>query len=164
MARPRSGRRRKGGSGPQAGLQVHEVNEALQIRVHLLEERLGLFPRHGLFSEDSRFRGVAIPPRDTALPESMGRLFGEELAWLERMGSPAERCHHLQTQGYDLYCLGFFTYDGYKALVVVEQEGEVLAAWKEEEAAAERSPQTVLSNGDEQRLLTLFDQVLGGAA
>jgi hypothetical protein len=84
-----------------------------------------------------------VPPLTAAAPAEWRHLFPQELAELTRLGKSGERCHAAQAVGCRVLCLPFFNFDGFNALLALEQEGRVVAAWQDSEAFQEASPRMV---------------------
>jgi hypothetical protein len=123
--------------------QTHVVGSALRTLLQHVEARIGLYPRPDAFDKDNRFQGAVLLPPNVAIPLEFGNLFPEELAELQRLGKAVDRCHTGQMEGSRIYCLPYFSFDGFNALLALEQDGRVAAAWKDCEAFQGFSPQAI---------------------
>lgn len=163
MARSRSSR---GKGAPAAGgrgaFTSYPVGRPLQARLISLEKRIGLFSEEQSFAADSRFNHPVILPAAEPIPGTMAVIFSEDLAALARLREPPATCHCTDVGSYRVYCLSYFHYDGFKALMYVEREGRFVAAWKEEEVLRPDSPHTLLAGVDERQIETFLQQVQSG--
>ncbi len=105
--------------------------------------------------------GRPLQARLISLENRIG-LFSEDLAALARLRKPPTTCHCTEVDSYRVYCLSYFHYDGFKALMYVEREGRFVAAWKEEEVLRPDSPHTLLAGVDERQIETFLQQVQSG--
>ncbi len=142
MARPRPAKR-KSLSGGGLPWQTHDVGAALRTLLQHVEVRIGLLPRANAFDNGNRFQGAILLPANTVTPPDLGSLFPEELAELQRLGKSVERCHVRELERCRVLCLPYFSFDGFNALLAVEQDGRIVAAWKDAEAFQGVSPQTL---------------------
>jgi hypothetical protein len=126
-----------------ASWETHTVGSALRTLLQHVEARIGLYPRPDAFDKDNRFQGAVLLPANVATPMEFGNLFPEELAELLRLGKTVTRCHVGRMDGSRVYCLPYFSFDGFNALLALEQEGRVVAVWKDSEAFQGFSPQAI---------------------
>ena len=79
---------------------------------------------------------------------------------LDRIGKPIDRCHMLELPPFKLYCLPYYFFDGFNALLYLEHEGDYGAAWKEQESDDERSPLQVLTPGSLVQFQKMLQEML----
>lgn len=126
-----------------AAPNVFDVTARLRALLNRLETRIGLFPESDGTHGHGRFHAPALLPATGAVPGGMRRIFPDELAALERIGKPADRCHSREVASLVVYCLPFYYYDGFNAVLYVERGGEFFAAWKLQEVNGESSPSEI---------------------
>lgn len=157
----RQGRRQQDGSPVERTLPV---GRPLQARLIALEKRLGVFSEEQSFAADSRFNHPVLLPAErpatgagaaggeaasegrAGVPEGMARIFAAELASLERLGKDPGICHAARVGPYTVYCRSYFHYDGFRALLYVERDGALVAAWPDEEVLHPDSPRRLVSS------------------
>ncbi|NIP73611.1 MAG: hypothetical protein GWO16_11545 [Gammaproteobacteria bacterium] len=154
MAKARTRRGPKG-----AGWTHHVVGRPLQARLIALEKHVGVFSEEQRFQADSRFNHPVILPAEAAMPDSMAKVFAEELAGLRRLGRDTKTCHHTTVGGYEVYGLTYFHYDGFKALLCVEHKSAFIAAWKEDEVLQPDSPRELIAGVDDGKLEAFLAQI-----
>jgi hypothetical protein len=159
MSRAKAPRAR--GAEPQAAARRLAVGRPLQARLIALEKQVGLFSEEQSLVADSRFHHPVIVPGDAPVPEGMQRLFGEDLAALQRLGHAGGRCHAAELGPYRVCCVSYFHYDGFRALLYVEQEGRFVAAWKEEEVLQPDSPRLLLAGVDDAQIEAFLAHIPG---
>jgi hypothetical protein len=137
------------------------VGATLRSLLQQVEIRLGLLPRPDSFERGDRFQGAALLPANRATPAELRGVFPEELAELQRLGKPVERCHAATLGSCRFYCLPYFFFDGFNALVALERDGRLVAAWKDNEAFQAISPQTLYARVDFSTLDDLLLDALG---
>lgn len=154
--------RDKPAKGRDAGFKVHRHNLSVPLResLHRLANKLGLFPESDGLEDEGRFRAPVLLSANTAVPRAMQQIFSEEFGALHRIGKPIDRCHALEFQAFTVYCLPYYYYDGFNALLYLEHKGECGAAWKEQESGDATSPQEVLTPGSLVQFQKLLRQVL----
>ena len=161
MAKGRGGKKQPVGNGgahkpPREAPGEIQVTGGLRVLLHRLETRLGLFPADGGIDGHGRFHAPELLPANEAIPEGMRKIFSEELASLARIGKEAERCHAAPLKPVNLYCLPYYYYDGFNALLYAEREGKFIVAWKEQEMDGEGSPKAIrsaVSHGELQQVI-----------
>jgi len=138
------------------------VGRPLQARLIALEKQIGLFSEEQSFAADSRFRHPVLLPAETPLPEGMARVFEPDVASLRRRGKPADTVYRAELGPYRVHCLAYFDYDGFRALLYVEQDGTFIGAWREEEVLHPNSPHTFLAGVADGEIERFLAQVAGG--
>lgn len=128
--------------------QAHVVGSALRSLLQHVEVRVGLLPRADSFDRGNRFQGAVVLPANRALPAELRGVFPEELAELQRLGKSVERCHATTLGPGRIYCLPYYFFDGFNALLALEREGTLVAAWKDSEAFQAISPQSLFARVD----------------
>ena len=123
--------------------QTHGVGPALRTLLQQLEIGIGLLPRGDAFDNGNRFQGATLLAPNVPTPPELRSLFPEELAELQRLGKSVDRCHLRELERCRVLCLPYFSFDGFNVLVGFEQDGRLIAAWKDAEAFQGFSPQTV---------------------
>ena len=123
--------------------QMHSLGASLRTLLQQVEIRIGLLPRPDGFEQANRFQGATLLPTHDPTPAELRSLFPEELAELLRLGKSVELCHKRDLGVCRVLCLPYFSFDGFNALLAVEQDGAILAAWKDMEALQGFSPQTL---------------------
>jgi hypothetical protein len=161
MSRANAPRGRGRGADPQAAARRLAVGRPLQARLIALEKQIGLFSEEQSLVVDNRFHHPVIVPAGAPVPEGMQRLFGAELAALERLGHAAGRCHAVGLGPYRVHCVSCFHYDGFRALVYVEQDGSFVVAWKDEEVLQPDSPRVLLAGVDDAQIEAFLAHVSG---
>jgi hypothetical protein len=135
--------RRPGG----AGIETHAVGSSLRARLHQVEVGIGMLAEPDAVGAGDRFRGAKLLPADSAVPAAFRALFPDDLGELGRLGKSATRCHAAALGAYRVFCLPYFTFDGFNALLAVEEGGEFLAAWKDLEAHQALYPREIHVRG-----------------
>jgi hypothetical protein len=158
---PSSGSSTRGGK-PDPGKEIR-LSGALRAMLHRLEDKLGLFPADSGSEGHGRFHAPVLLPSNKDVPEAMRALFEPEFAALERLGKAVVQCHARSLKPLILYCLPYYYYDGFTALLYAEQDGQVLAAWKEQEVEGEGSPATVRSSVQPREFQASIQQALDNA-
>ena len=148
MAKATSSRGRGVAAAPPEPRRM-PVGRPLQAALVALEQRLGLFTEQRPFGADDRFAHPAIVPDADPVPPGMAQVFAAELGALERLGKSAERCHAVKLGPYRVCCRSHFHYDGFKALVYVERDSALVAAWMDEEVLRPDSPRVLLAGTDD---------------
>jgi hypothetical protein len=144
----RGGKRRDGKSqARQAEPNVYPVTDALRFLLHELETKLGLFPPNTGFDGYGRFHAPVLLPPNEAVPPGMRELFAADLAALDRIGKSSERCYAQAIPPLKVYCLPYYYFDGFNAVLYAERDGKFFAAWKEQEMHADRSPADIVAPG-----------------
>ncbi len=139
---------------------THAVTDPLRFLLHQIEMRLGLFPPGTGFDGHGRFHAPALPEVNSELPPAMASVFEEELACLGRLGKKPNDCHVSSLPPLKLFCVAYYYFDGFNALLFAEKNGKFFAAWKEQEMHAERSPETILAPGPFDEFEAVFGQAL----
>lgn len=153
MARARQGKSRsRGGDAGAAARRELTVGRPLQARLIALEMQIGVFSAEPGFGAGSRFNHPVILAEGAPVPKPMAEYFTRELAELKRLGKAVDACHAVQVGPYRVCCRSYFHYDGFKALLYVEHEGTLVAAWKEEEVLQPHSPRTLTVGGEDAQL------------
>jgi hypothetical protein len=160
MSRARTAKRSEPPARGQAW-QCHAVGAALRSLLQHVEVRMGLLPRADSFEVGNRFQGAALLPANRATPAELRGVFPEELAELQRLGKPVERCHAVQLGPCRIYCLPYFFFDGFNTLLALERDGTLVAAWKDCEALQAISPQSLYARVDFATLEELLLDALG---
>lgn len=144
------------------GLKIHrhELSMPLRESLHRLANNLGLFPESDGLEDGGRFRAPVLLPANGMVPQAMRQIFAEEFGVLGRIGKPVDRCHVLELHPFKVYCLPYYYYDGFNALLYLEHKGACGAAWKEQESDDARSPLQVLTPGDLVQFQKMLRQVL----
>lgn len=137
-----------------------QVTGGLRALLHRLETRLGLFPADSGFGGHGRFHAPVLLPANEAIPEGMRGIFSEELAALERIGKTDGRCHGAPLKPLKLYCMPYYYYDGFNALLYAERDGKFIAAWREQEMDGEVSPTAIRTGVSHEDLQQVIQQVL----
>ncbi|HKJ00019.1 MAG TPA: hypothetical protein VKB51_16195 [bacterium] len=137
------------------------VGRPLQARLIALEKQIGLFSEEQSFAADSRFNHPAILPAETPLPKRMVGLFAADLEGVRRLSKPADACHATDVGPYRVYCLSYFHYDGFRALLYVERDGAFVAAWAEEEVLQPDSPRTLLAGVGDVEIQAFLEHIPG---
>ena len=143
MAQPKTAAPKRTREPADTPWQTHVVGSALRTLLQHVEARIGLYPRPDAFGKDNRFQGAVLLPTNIATPVEFGNLFPEELAELQRLGKTIDRCHAGEMEGSRVFCLPYFSFDGFNALLALEHEGRVAAAWKDSAAFQGFSPQAI---------------------
>jgi hypothetical protein len=163
MSRTRAVKR----SGPPAreqAWQTHTVGAALRALLQQVEIRIGLLPRADTFDRGNRFQGAVLLPANRAAPAELRAVFPEELAELQRLGKSVERCHATKLGACRVYCLPYYFFDGFNALLALERNGKPIAAWKDSEAFQAVSPQALAARVDYTTLEGFLLDALGRPA
>lgn len=132
--------------------------------LHRLEDKLGLFPAENGPEGHGRFYAPVLLPPNKDVPEAMRMLFEPEFAALERVGKSVGQCHARRLHPLVVYCLPYYYYDGFTALLYAEQDGQVLAAWKEQEVEGEGSPATVRTLAQSGKFQASIQEALDNAS
>lgn len=151
---------RAGGGAKGVRTKRHPLSAPQREALHRLANKLGLFPDSDGLDDGGRFRSPVLLPANGDVPPRMRSIFGEELAALQRIGSPAHRCHVREFAHFKVYCLPFYYYDGFNALLYLEHKGAYGAAWKEQECSEQNSPLEVLAPGTLVQFQALLREVL----
>jgi len=162
MAKGKGEKEKKGGSEKTSGSETHRVGRPLQARLIAVEKKIGLFSQEQAFDADSRFNHPVILPAEARIPPGMIEVFAEELAEVQRLGNASGTCHRIDFRPYRVFCLSHFNYDGFRALLYVERNGALVAAWKEEEVAQPDSPRTLISGQSFAQVDAFLDSALAG--
>ena len=145
-------------TGPKP--HCHQLSVPLRESLHRLANKLGLFPESDGLEEGGRFRAPVLLPANGVVPQAMRQIFVEEFAVLSRIEKPIDRCHMLELPRFKLYCLPYYYYDGFNALLYLEHEGAYGAAWKEQESDDALSPLQVLIPGSLVQFQKLLQELL----
>lgn len=149
---------------PVARAREYEVTAALRQTLHEVEEKIGLFAPGEGFGAGGRFRAPRLLGGEEPIPAAMGKFFREPLAALGRVGKSSVSCHAVRLGPFTVYCLPYYFFDGFNALVFVEKEGQMMAAWREQELHPAGTPRTLTTRTPYADLREFFGQLLGAAA
>jgi hypothetical protein len=133
-------------------LEALPVGAGLRARLRDVAVRIGMLDAAAVLSPGNRFRAAALLPANAPVPVAMQQLFPEGLAELGGLGKAAGRCNAHDIGSYRVYALPYFFFDGFNALLAVEeravkQQGEIVAAWKDSEANQSFIPKEIHVNG-----------------
>ncbi len=150
----------RNGARQDTRVAAYAVTAPLRFLLHQVEAKLGLFPPETGLDGHGRFHAAALLEVNSELPSAMASVFEEELAGLGRIGKKTGGCHGSSLPPLKLFCVAYYYFDGFNALLFAEKGGNFFAAWKEQEMHAERSPETILAPGPFDEFQTVFSQVL----
>ena len=125
--------------------QLQPVSESVLRLLQDLEERIGLFAAGEDYRDTERFREPNLLSPNSPVPEGMRTTFAGEMDALVRLGTEASQCHAVEMSPFVVYCLPYYFYDGFNALLYVERDGELFAAWKEQELHPSGTPSHLLT-------------------
>ena len=148
MSKDKAPKKTTGAAKPKAAYPAQPVSMRMRVQLADLGVRLGLFRPQTSYDPDSRFRVAQIPPGNETIPAGMKKIFGTDLEEQTRAGHPLSRCLRKDLAGCSAFALAYYHYDGYRALVYVEKDGNLLAAWRETEVDLEQSPRELISGPD----------------
>lgn len=159
MAKARTAKTKAAPAERESAPRELAVGRPLQARLIALELQLGLFSAEPRFGSGSRFHHPVVVPTEAPVPEGMAKVFATDFAALRRLGRATDACHSLALGPYRASCVSYFHYDGFRALVYVERDGKLVAAWREEEVLQPHSPRTLLAGVDDAGLEAFLEHV-----
>lgn len=162
MAKEPPGKKQENGKAGARRVRgkTYTVTAPLRFLLHQMEIRLGLFPPDTGFDGYGRFHAPVLVAANEPVPAGMRSVFGEELGALARIGKGTEGCRAFDLPPLKLYCLPYYYFDGFNAIVYAERGGKMFAAWKEQEMHAEGSPQTIAAPGPFEEFQGVFREAL----
>lgn len=144
--------------------EVRLVGAGLRAQLRQVGARIGMLDAAALLSPGNRFRAATLLSPNAPLPPALGHFFPEELAELGRLRKPTARCHLHAIGAYNIFALPYFFFDGFNALMAVEDSGGFLAAWQDSEANQSFVPKEMHVRREAGALERFLQQVLAAAA
>lgn len=124
---------------------LQTIGRPLRARMIEVERRIGLFSQEDLTGVESRFQFAVMLLPTGPMPVEMGRLFSSEMAAQARLGRAVGECATFGLEAIRVHCFSCFQYDGFQALLGLENQGELIAVWKEEESLYPDTPRSMQS-------------------
>ena len=162
MARKRGSAKSDDVSGKNPAYQAVDADGILRLRLLEFVATIGLMPHRS--EEESSQTGLhGIFQTEGKTPAGMMRVFPEEIGAMGRLGKSTARCFRMDFPPYRVYCLPYFYYDGFHALLYVEENENFLAAWRARDSDLAPPVLPVLVGSSKDDLQVFLDCALHGA-